>query len=42
LEPVTLPTAASAYSHDLAAVMLAKVSGREVPMATMVIAVICG
>jgi len=42
LEPVTLPTAASAYSLDLAAVMLAKVSGREVPMATMVIAVICG
>jgi len=41
-EPVTLPTAASAYSLDLAAVILANVSGREVPMATIVIAVICG
>ena len=42
LEPVTLPTAASAYSDDLAAVTLAKVSGRDVPIATIVIAVICG
>lgn len=42
LEPVTLPTAASAYSDDLAAVMLANVSGREVPIATIVIAVIDG
>tara|TARA_B110000285_G_C15127395_1_gene621176 strand:+ start:127 stop:501 length:375 start_codon:yes stop_codon:yes gene_type:complete len=42
LEPVTLPTAESAYWDDLAAVILAKVSGREVPMATIVMAVICG
>ena len=42
MEPVTLPTAASANSLDLAAVMLAKVSGSEVPMATIVMAVICG
>lgn len=39
LEPVTLPTAESAYSEVLAAVILAKVSGREVPMATRVMAV---
>lgn len=42
LEPVTLPTAESAYWDDLAAVILAKVSGREVPTATIVMAVICG
>ena len=41
-EPVTLPIAESAYSEDLAAVTLAKVSGREVPTATIVIAVIDG
>jgi len=40
LDPVTFPTAASAYLDVLAAVTLAKVSGREVPMATNVIAVI--
>jgi len=40
LDPVTLPTAASAYGDDLAAVMEAKVSGSEVPTATSVIAVI--
>jgi len=40
LDPVTFPTAASAYSDDLAAVTLANVSGREVPIATKVIAVI--
>lgn len=39
LEPVTFPTAESAHSEVLAAVILAKVSGREVPMATKVIAV---
>ena len=39
LDPVTLPTAESAYSDDLAAVILAKVSGNEVPRATRVIAV---
>lgn len=39
LEPVTLPMAESAYSDDFAAVILAKVSGSEVPMATRVIAV---
>ena len=38
-DPVTLPTAESAYSDDYAAVILAKVSGREVPIATIVIAV---
>tara|TARA_B110001469_G_C9637721_1_gene320022 strand:+ start:430 stop:543 length:114 start_codon:yes stop_codon:yes gene_type:complete len=37
---VTLPTAASAYYDDLAAVTLANVSGSEVPTATNVIAVI--
>jgi hypothetical protein len=39
-DPVTLPTAESAYSEDLAAVILANVSGTEVPIATIVIAVI--
>ena len=42
LEPVTFPTAASAQALSLAAVMLAKVSGSEVPMATNVIAVTPG
>jgi len=37
---VTFPTAESAYFDVLAAVILANVSGREVPMATIVIAVI--
>ena len=41
-DPVTLPMAESAYSDDWAAVTLAKVSGREVPMATKVMAVIDG
>lgn len=41
-EPVTLPIAESAYFEVLAAVILANVSGREVPTATMVIAVIDG
>lgn len=41
-DPVTLPTAESAYSDDLAAVILANVSGTDVPMATIVIAVIYG
>ena len=41
-EPVTFPTAASAQGLSLAAVMLAKVSGSEVPMATKVIAVTPG
>ena len=39
-DPVTFPTAASAYCDDLAAVILANVSGSEVPTATNVIAVI--
>lgn len=39
LEPVTFPMAESANSEFLAAVILANVSGREVPMATSVIAV---
>ena len=38
-EPVTLPTAESAYSDDFAAVILAKVSGKDVPRATIVMAV---
>ena len=38
LEPVMLPTAASALSDYLAAVILANVSGKEVPRATKVIA----
>ena len=42
LEPVTLPTAESAYSDPCAAVTDAKVSGTEVPRATSVIAVIAG
>ena len=39
LEPVTFPIAESAYSDCLAAVMDAKVSGSDVPRATIVIAV---
>jgi len=39
LDPVTFPIAESAYSEDLAAVILANVSGREVPRATRVMAV---
>lgn len=39
-EPVTFPIASSAVSAFLAAVMDAKVSGKEVPRATKVIAVI--
>jgi len=39
LEPVTFPTAESAYGDYWAAVLLAKVSGNEVPRATRVIAV---
>jgi len=39
LDPVTFPTAASALSDSLAACMEAKVSGREVPSATKVMAV---
>jgi len=42
LEPVTFPTAASAYFSCWAAVIEAKVSGREVPKATNVIAVTPG
>jgi hypothetical protein len=42
LEPVTLPTAASAYFSYLAAYILANVSGSDVPKATKVIAVIGG
>lgn len=42
LDPVTFPTAASACWLLLAAVILAKVSGREVPMATKVMAVTPG
>ena len=42
LDPVTLPTAESAYLEVLAAVILANVSGREVPTATRVMAVIYG
>lgn len=38
-EPVTLPIAESAVSEVLAAVILAKVSGSDVPTATSVIAV---
>ena len=41
-DPLMLPTAASALSDYFAAVILAKVSGREVPMATKVIAVTPG
>lgn len=39
-EPVTFPIAESANSEDLQAVILANVSGKEVPKATNVIAVI--
>jgi len=38
LEPVTLPTEASAVSSSIAAVLEAKVSGTEVPRATNAIA----
>jgi len=38
LDPVTLPTALSAYCDCSAANLDAKVSGREVPRATMVMA----
>lgn len=41
-EPVTLPTAASAYFSYEAAVIDAKVSGNDVPRATNVIAVTDG
>ena len=41
-DPVMLPTAESAVLDSLAAVILANVSGREVPMATNVIAVTPG
>ena len=37
-EPLMLPTAASAFSDYLAAVILAKVSGKDVPRATSVMA----
>ena len=39
LEPVTLPTAASAFVLSATACLLAKRSGRDVPTATNVIAV---
>lgn len=39
-DPVMLPMAESAYFEDWAAVLLANVSGREVPRATMVMALI--
>ena len=42
LDPVTFPTAESAYSDPCAAVTDAKVSGTEVPRATSVMAVIAG
>ena len=42
LDPVTFPIALSAYLSALAAAIEAKVSGREVPRATNVIAVIEG
>lgn len=38
-EPVTFPTAESAYSNYFAAVIEANVSGRDVPRATKVMAV---
>lgn len=41
-DPVTFPTAASAYLSYCAATLLANVSGRDVPRATNVIAVIAG
>merc|ERR1719428_981204 len=40
LLPVTLPIEASAYGSPMAAALEAKVSGREVPRATKVMAVI--
>ena len=40
LLPVTLPMALSAVFSDTAAILLAKVSGRDVPRATNVMAVI--
>merc|ERR1719379_3063867 len=40
LLPVMLPTDASAYSSSCAAILEAKVSGKDVPSATKVIAVI--
>ena len=40
LDPVTFPIASSAVSEFLAAVIDAKVSGKEVPRATKVMAVI--
>lgn len=42
LDPVTFPTAESAYFSAYAAAIEAKVSGKEVPKATKVIAVIPG
>jgi len=42
LDPVTFPTALSAYFSALAAAIDANVSGKEVPSATKVIAVIDG
>ncbi len=39
LDPVTFPIALSAFFSFAAAALLAKVSGREVPRATKVIAV---
>lgn len=42
LDPVTFPTASSAYLSYLAAMLDAKVSGIEVPIATNVMAVIGG
>ena len=41
-DPVTFPMAESAYYELLAACILAKVSGRDVPMATRVIPVTAG
>jgi len=41
-DPVTFPTAESAYSEVYAAMTDAKVSGIDVPIATKVIAVIAG
>ena len=42
LEPVTLPMELSAYRSCTAAVLLAKRSGKEVPIATSVIAFTAG
>lgn len=41
-EPVTFPMAESAYGDYCAAVILAKVSGSDVPIATNVMAVTAG